>query len=52
MNNLTVLLLHLASGFDTPRARARPHTLASFPPDGVRGGRTLLCVGSGIYVYM
>nr|DAO18176.1 MAG TPA: hypothetical protein [Caudoviricetes sp.] len=33
------------------RSRAHAHTLASFPPDGVRGGRTLVCV-IGIYVYM
>nr|DAJ87042.1 MAG TPA: hypothetical protein [Caudoviricetes sp.] len=31
MNNLTVLRLQRAPEFDTPRARARPHTLASFP---------------------
>lgn len=30
VDNLTVLLLHLAPKFDIPRARARPHTLA--PP--------------------
>lgn len=34
-----------------PRAPARAHTLASFPPDGVRGGRTLVCV-IGIYMYI
>ena len=33
------------------RAPARAHTLASFPPDGVRGGRTLVCV-IGIYMYI
>nr|DAX36107.1 MAG TPA: hypothetical protein [Caudoviricetes sp.] len=33
------------------RAPARTHTLASFPPDGVRGGRTLVCV-IGIYMYI
>nr|DAX46913.1 MAG TPA: hypothetical protein [Caudoviricetes sp.] len=31
MNNVTGLLLQRAPEFDTPRARARPHTLASFP---------------------
>lgn len=31
MNNLTVLLLQYASEFAIMRARARPHTLASFP---------------------
>nr|DAT31686.1 MAG TPA: hypothetical protein [Caudoviricetes sp.] len=52
MNNVTVLRLHRAPEFDTPRARARPHTLASFPPDEVRGEGRSCCVGSGIYVYM
>lgn len=49
--NVSVLRLHPAPGFDIPRARAHAHTLASFPPDGVRGGRTLVCV-IGIYMYI
>nr|DAR13476.1 MAG TPA: hypothetical protein [Caudoviricetes sp.]DAY40361.1 MAG TPA: hypothetical protein [Caudoviricetes sp.] len=31
MNNLTVLPLQLPSEFDTPRARARPHTRVLVP---------------------
>nr|DAQ26400.1 MAG TPA: hypothetical protein [Caudoviricetes sp.] len=45
MNNVTVLRLQRPPEFDIPRARARPHTLASFPPDEVRGGRTLVLCG-------
>lgn len=41
MNNVTGLLLNLDQEFDTPRARPRAHTLASLPPDEVRGARTL-----------
>nr|DAO76156.1 MAG TPA: hypothetical protein [Caudoviricetes sp.] len=52
MNNVTVLRLQRPQEFDTPRARARAHTLASCPPDEVRGGQDASCVGSGIYVYI
>nr|DAS00753.1 MAG TPA: hypothetical protein [Caudoviricetes sp.] len=51
MNNVTVLRLQWPPEFDTPRARARPHTLASFPGRSPGEGRSC-CVGSGIYVYM
>lgn len=41
MNSPTCRLLKRASESATPRARPRAHTLASLPPDGVRGARTL-----------